>query len=1028
MPRNSSGIYTLPGGNPVTPGDVIEAVWANTTLEDVADALTNSLSRTGAGGMLAPFRIADGSVSGPGLSFLNETNTGLYRQGAGNMYVAVTGVNVAQFTANGLLIPVGKTFTAQGGITTPTLDVTTSATIELATLTGTAKLGKSTGTESLRVVPAASAVNWLRIFGGALGISPTIDVQGSDTNINLNLGAKGGGSVVTASPVGFGSTLSVVGEITAIGGISGTVTSSNAVLTGGTINNVVIGGTTPQTITGTTITSTVGFVGNLTGNVTGNTTGTHTGAVAGNVTGNVTGNLTGNVTAASGTSTFENVTINGSLDMNSATGSTITGLSTPTADSDAANKAYVDSVAQGIDAKASCLAATTANITLSGTQTIDGVAVTAGQRVLVKDQSVSANNGIYVASAGGWTRATDADTWAELVSAYTFIEQGTANGNNGYICTVQAGGTLGVTPVTWVQFSGAGQINAGAGLTKTGNTLAVGTASSSRIVVNADDIDLASTGITPGTYKSLTIDAYGRATAGTNPTTLSGYGITDAYTIAQVDALFGSTTSAAASAAAAATSASNAATSATNASNSATAAAGSATSAAATYTTFNDQYLGSKSSNPTVNNSGGALVAGNLYWNSTANEMRVYTGSAWLTAYLPATGYLALTGGTLTGNLTLQSNLIFDGSARRITGDFSNSTIANRTLVQSSTTNGNTQLGLIPNGTSVNSAFFAYNNPDPTNASTAAMRVNASEMALISGITGTGTYLPMAFLTNNSERGRITTTGNWLIGSSTDNGTDKLQVTGSMSLSSALRVGTSPSAGTSGQVLTSAGAGAAPIWSTPAVTAPAGSTGQVQYNNAGAFGALSDGTAGQVLTSAGSGAAPTWSTPGGGSWVFLSSASAYYSSYVDFTGFVTSTYETYAVILTSYNVNGGSYGGFQFYVDGTLRTANYSGAGFYVDNGANLAGRGPADSSNMRITNAANSQQFGIVYINSNQFNSLSGDMRPTILSQLAGGSMVYYNTAGSLNNTGVVSGIRFMNFGGGTITGRFDLYGIKRS
>lgn len=777
MPRNSSGIYTLPGGNPVTPGDVIEAAWANTTMEDVADALTNSLSRTGAGGMLAPFRIADGTITAPGLSFLNETNSGLYRQSAGQIWMSVNGTNVLQYTSNGVLVPVGKTLTAIGNIAATTLDVSTSATIELATLTGNTKLGKGTGTESLRVVPAALAVNWLRIYGAATGAGPTIDAQGSDTNINLNLAAKGTGSIVAASPVTLSSTLSVTGAITVTGGVTGPVTSSNAVLTGGTINNVVIGGSTPQTITGTTITSTVGFVGNLTGNVTGNTTGTHTGAVVGNVTGNVTGSLTGNVTAASGTSTFENVTINGSLDMNSATGSTITGLSTPTADSDAANKAYVDSVAQGIDAKASCLVATTGNITLSGTQTIDGVAVTAGQRVLVWQQSTSSQNGIYVSAAGAWARSTDCDTWAELVSAYTFIEQGTNNGNNGYICTVQAGGTLGTTSVTWVQFSGAGQINAGAGLSKTGNTLNVGTASSSRIVVNTDDIDLASTGITPGTYKSVTIDAYGRATGGTNPTTLSGYGITDAYTIAQVDALFGSTTSAAASAAAAATSASNAATSATNAANSATASAGSATSAAATYTNFNNQYLGSKSSNPTVNNTGGALVAGNLYWNSTASEMRVYSGSAWTAAYLPATGYLALTGGTLTGSLN------FSGTALRITGDFSNATMLSRTLFQSNTTNGNTQVGAIPNGTSVNSAFFTYNNSDPTNASTGILRTNGSEVAVLSGITGTGTYLPLTFWTSNSERGRVTTTGNWLIGTTTDDTTSKLQVAGSAVIS-----------------------------------------------------------------------------------------------------------------------------------------------------------------------------------------------------------------------------------------------------
>jgi phage-related tail fiber protein len=190
-----------------------------------------------------------------------------------------------------------------------------------------------------------------------------------------------------------------------------------------------------------------------------------------------------------------------------------------------------------------------------------------------------------------------------------------------------------------VQFSGAGQVIAGAGMTKTGNTLNVNTASVSRIVVGADEIDLAATGITPGTYKSLTIDAYGRATAGTNPTTLAGFGITDAYTITQIDTLFGSTTSAAASAAAAATSAAAAlasegaaSTSASNAASSASAASTSATNAEAAWDQFDDRYLGAKSSPPSVDNDGNPLVTGALYFDTTANEMRVWNGTSWVAA------------------------------------------------------------------------------------------------------------------------------------------------------------------------------------------------------------------------------------------------------------------------------------------------------------------------------------------------------------------------------------------------------------
>ena len=375
----------------------------------------------------------------------------------------------------------------------------------------------------------------------------------------------------------------------------------------------------------------------------------------------------------------------------------ITGLGDPTAAQDAATKTYVDSLVQGLDAKASVQVATTANITLSGTQTIDGVALSAGARVLVKNQSAAAENGIYLVAAGSWTRTTDADTWNELVSAFVFVEQGTTNGNNGYTCTISAGGTLGSTAVTWVQFSGAGQINAGAGLTKTGNTLDVGTASSSRIVVNSDNIDLATTGVTAGNYGLVTVDVYGRVTGGSLPTTLAGFGITDAYTKTEVNnslalklnltggtmsgdiamggnkvtglgapttdndavrliyvtTLFGSTSSAAASAAAAlvsqnaaaasagaastsasnaATSESNAATSASNASTSASSASSSAAAAAASYDSFDDRYLGPKATAPAVDNDGNPLIVGALYFDTTLNSMRVYDGSLWMAA------------------------------------------------------------------------------------------------------------------------------------------------------------------------------------------------------------------------------------------------------------------------------------------------------------------------------------------------------------------------------------------------------------
>lgn len=224
----------------------------------------------------------------------------------------------------------------------------------------------------------------------------------------------------------------------------------------------------------------------------------------------------------------------------------ITNLGTPSASTDAATKGYVDSMKSGLDIKDSVRVATTANITLSGTQTIDGIAVVANDRVLVKNQTTGADNGIYICSAVSWSRSTDADSNTEVTPGmFVFVEEGSTNADSGWVLTNDGSITLGSTALSFTQFSGAGQITAGNGLTKTGNTLDIGTASATRIVVNADSIDLASGVATPGTYRSVTVDTYGRVTAGTAPTTLSGYGIVDAQPLdATLTALAGVTTAA----------------------------------------------------------------------------------------------------------------------------------------------------------------------------------------------------------------------------------------------------------------------------------------------------------------------------------------------------------------------------------------------------------------------------------------------------------------------------------------------------
>lgn len=177
-------------------------------------------------------------------------------------------------------------------------------------------------------------------------------------------------------------------------------------------------------------------------------------------------------------------------------------ISTPPAGSDnIANKAYVDAVAQGLAFKQPAVVTTSANITLSGLQTIDSVALAAGNRVLVRSQTNQADNGIYVAAAGAWARAADANTYDEYLGAYLFILEGTIWGGSAWVCTNQRGGTLGVTPITFVQFSNNATYTAGTGLQLIGF-----------------QFSMVNTGVTAGAYGSAssvptyTVNAQGQLT------------------------------------------------------------------------------------------------------------------------------------------------------------------------------------------------------------------------------------------------------------------------------------------------------------------------------------------------------------------------------------------------------------------------------------------------------------------------------------------------------------------------------------
>ena len=453
-------------------------------------------------------------------------------------------------------------------------------------------------------------------------------------------------------------------------------TIASADINAGTIDGAVIGGSSPLAITGTTVTATTGFIGGLTGAVTGNTAGTHTGAVVGNVT----GNLAGNVTASTGTSTFNDVTINGGLNMDAGTAATITNLTSPTNSGDAATKGYVDTA----DAlKLNLSGGTMSGAIAMGTNKITGLGdPTTNQDAATKVYVDTSISNLVAAAPGAL------DTLDELAAALGDDANFATTVTNSIATKLAlAGGTMsgaiamGTSKITglgnptlaqdaatktYVDTADALKLDLAGGtmsgaiamgtskITGLGNPTANQDAATKTYVDTADALKLSLSG---GTMSGAIAMGTSKITGLGDPTANQ-----DAATKVYVDGILGSATAAAASASAAATSASNAATSASNAStsasnasSSASAASTSAANAATSYDDFDDRYLGSKASAPSVDNDGNALLTGALYWNSTSNNLFVWTGSAWTSAAFTAGSFATLTGTETLTNKTLTS-------------------------------------------------------------------------------------------------------------------------------------------------------------------------------------------------------------------------------------------------------------------------------------------------------------------------------------------------------------------------------------
>jgi hypothetical protein len=221
-------------------------------------------------------------------------------------------------------------------------------------------------------------------------------------------------------------------------------------------------------------------------------------------------------------------------------------VATPTLDDHAANKAYVDSVAQGLDVKDSVRAASTGDVNVgTPASTMDGVNLVDGDRVLLKDQTTASQNGIYVYASTGLTRAIDMDTAGEFVGAFFFVEEGTVNSDQGYVMSANGTINVGVTDIEFTKFTGTGQITAGDALSKAGNTLNVNVDGTYIMVDGSDALTIKGTSTTGEVLKSDGAGgvAYGaldltnlNATSGALPLTRGGLGVDASQTAGKATA------------------------------------------------------------------------------------------------------------------------------------------------------------------------------------------------------------------------------------------------------------------------------------------------------------------------------------------------------------------------------------------------------------------------------------------------------------------------------------------------------------
>jgi len=326
-----------------------------------------------------------------------------------------------------------------------------------------------------------------------------------DANKDINLGT---GDITATNITGSIATASQ-GNITTVGTLTGLTVGGDATIADGANDFDVAShdGTNGLKLGGVLVTADSGEINVLDGATAGTAVASKALVVDANKDINLgSGDITAtNVTGTLQTAAQTNVTSVGTLDGLAVSASQtvtmgsnrITNVADPSQAQDAATKSYVDAVKTGLDVKDSVRVATTASGTLSSAfannSTVDGITLATGDRILLKNQATASENGIYVVAASGApTRATDYDETAEVSGgSFCFVEEGTTNADSGWVCSNDGSITVGTTSLSYAQFSGAGQITAGSGMTKTGNTLDV--IGGTGITANANSVQIDTT-------------------------------------------------------------------------------------------------------------------------------------------------------------------------------------------------------------------------------------------------------------------------------------------------------------------------------------------------------------------------------------------------------------------------------------------------------------------------------------------------------------------------------------------------------